>query len=152
MRAVAAWAQHDGGASLDAAAHARLLDPLVALLGEGSDNGASASGQALPVAVEEALVQLALVGSEDAFCKPLNHKVSPMLARGRAGLQRLVRLRGGMAAGGLSAHVPSAGQAAIGFHVHMHISCCLGHVSAARAGHSCVLALGTASPPSAAHA
>ena len=70
---MAAWAQHDGGATLDAAAFARLLDPLAALLGEGSED--APAGQTLPDAVEEALVQLALAGSEDTFCKPLNHKV-----------------------------------------------------------------------------
>ena len=58
---------------MDAAAFARLLDPLAALLGEGSED--APAGQTLPDAVEEALVQLALAGSEDTFCKPLNHKV-----------------------------------------------------------------------------
>ena len=70
---MAAWAQHDGGATLDAAAFARLLDPLAALLGEGSED--APADPTLPDAVEEALVQLALAGSEDTFCKPLNHKV-----------------------------------------------------------------------------
>ena len=58
---------------MDAAAFARLLDPLAALLREGSED--APADPTLPDAVEEALVQLALAGSGDTFCKPLNHKV-----------------------------------------------------------------------------